>query len=452
VQYVELHAASAFSFLDAASSPERLAEEAARLGYPALALIDADGVYGAPRFYKAATERGIRPLVGAALTLASGARLPLLVETPEGYRRLCRLLTRVKARAPKGQARASLDDLEGETAGLVCLTGGSDGPLAADLAAGRRDAAQRTLARLVALFGHGQVYVELQRHLTRESELRTRRLADVATTLRLPCLATNGVRMTTPAERPVLDVLTAVRLKTPLDAVGRRLAPNVERWLKPPVEMARLFADQPAAVAETAELAARCTFTLKDLGYRFPDFPVPGGGPQIAYLRALTEAGARERYRPVTEQVRRQLARELDLIQKLDLAGYFLIVWDIVRECRVRGILVQGRGSAANSAVCYSLGITAVDPVGMELLFERFLSEERGEWPDIDLDLPSGDRRERVIHRPGGANRFHPPPQTVQRVANAPSGRLRGSPHHPTLATTAASVRQSSRTQANRRR
>jgi error-prone DNA polymerase len=395
--YVELGARSAFSFLEAASQPEALAERAAALGYPALALLDVDGVYGAARFYKAATEAGVRPLVGAALTLGDGARLPVLVETAEGYRNLCRLVTRVKFRAAKGKARARLDDLEGATGGLVCLTGGLDGPLAADLLAGRCEAARRTLDRLCGLFGRGRVYVELWRHRTRESELATRRALDLAAGPRLPVVATNGVRYATPSERLILDVFTAVRLKTTLDAAGRRLEPNLERSLKYPDEMARLFADQPAAVAETTELAARCGFTLKDLGYRFPDYPVPAGGPPGAYLRALTEAGARERYRPVSERVRRQLARELDLIERLDLAGYFLIVWDLVRECRARGILVQGRGSAANSAVCYSLGITAVDPVGMDLLFERFLSEERHEWPDIDLDLPSGDRREAII-------------------------------------------------------
>src|SRR5262245_60312471 len=395
--YVELAAASAFSFLEGASQPEALAERAAELGYPALALVDADGLYGAVRFYKAATEAGVRPLVGAALTLEDGARLPVLVETAEGYRNLCRLLTRVKLRAAKGNARARLADLEGETGGLVGLTGGGDGPLAADVVGGRREAARSALDRLAGLFGRDRVYVELQRHCTRESERRTRRLLELAAARRLPVIATNGVRYATPLERRVLDVFTAVRHKTTLDAAGRRLPPNLERWLKPPVEMARLFADQPAAVAGTAELAARLTFTLKDLGYRFPDYPVPGGGTPGAYLRALTGAGAHDRYRPMTERVRRQLARELDLIEKLDLAGYFLIVWDIVRECRTRGILVQGRGSAANSAVCYSLGITAVDPVGMDLLFERFLSEERHEWPDIDLDLPSGDRREAIV-------------------------------------------------------
>src|SRR5207302_10900075 len=178
---------------------------------------------------------------------------------------------------------------------------------------------------------------------------------------------------------------------------GRRLTPNAERYLKPPGEMAELFRDRRDAVARTRELADRLQYTMADLGYRFPDYPVPPGETQASFLRKITDVGARERYRPYHDRARAQIARELDLIEKLDLAGYFLIVWDIVEYCRQNGILVQGRGSAANSAVCYSLGITAVDPVEMDLLFERFLSEERGEWPDIDLDLPSGDRRERAI-------------------------------------------------------
>src|SRR5215210_4397519 len=161
--------------------------------------------------------------------------------------------------------------------------------------------------------------------------------------------------------------------------------------------MARLFSDMPRALAATGELADRLEYTMADLSYRFPEYPVPAGETMASFLRKIAQAGARERYRPYHDRARRQVERELDLIDKLDLAGYFLIVWDIVNYCRQSDVLVQGRGSAANSAVCYSLGITAVDPVGMDLLFERFLSEQRGEWPDIDLDLPSGDRRERVI-------------------------------------------------------
>src|SRR5438093_610291 len=197
--------------------------------------------------------------------------------------------------------------------------------------------------------------------------------------------------------RPLLDVLTCIRLGTTLDQAGRWLLANTERHLKPPAEMAALFRDMPDAIRQSRRIAERCAFTLADLGYRFPEFPLAPGETPIGHLRALTYAGARDRYRTVTPTVQRQLEHELGMIERLDLAGYFLIVWDIVRFCRERGILCQGRGSAANSAVCYALGITAVDPVGMGLLFERFLSEERGEWPDIDLDLPSGDRREEVI-------------------------------------------------------
>ena len=200
-----------------------------------------------------------------------------------------------------------------------------------------------------------------------------------------------------PAARELFDVLTCVHHHTTIAEAGRLLARNAERHLKHPREMTRLFADIPEAVANTVELSSRLAFTLANLGYRFPPYPVPDGETMDSFLRKRTEEGARLRYRPYHGKARRQIERELALIAKLKLAGYFLIVWDIVEFCRREGILVQGRGSAANSAVCYSLGITAVDPVGMELLFERFLSEERGEWPDIDLDLPSGDDRERAI-------------------------------------------------------
>ncbi|MEE8161344.1 MAG: error-prone DNA polymerase, partial [Acidobacteriota bacterium] len=212
-----------------------------------------------------------------------------------------------------------------------------------------------------------------------------------------PLVATNGVRYAKANGRPLLDILTCIRHKTTLGKAGRLLNRNAECHLKAPTEMEQLFADLPEALAHTVELSQQLNFTLEDLGYRFPEYPVPSGESMISYLRKLADEGARQRYRPYHKRARRQIARELDLIEKLDLAGYFLIVWEIICFCREHDILVQGRGSAANSAVCYSLGITAVDPVGMDLLFERFLSEERGEWPDIDLDLPSGTRRERVL-------------------------------------------------------
>ena len=393
--YVELHAASAFSFLDGASLPEALVERAAALGYPALALLDRDGVYGAPRFHLAARRAGIKAIIGAELTMAIGTaasvfRLPVLVESREGYRNLCRLVTRMKLRSPKGEGALAIEELDGHVAGLVALVGRA-------ALSGPRFGVGGLVDRIVGTFGAGNVCIEVQRHLLREEEADNQVLVDLASAFHVPVVATNGVRFAAPATRPLYDVLTCIRHKTTLERAGRRLTWNAERYLKAPDAMSRLFSDMPGAVAATRDLADRLGYTMADLGYRFPDYPVPAGETMPSFLRKIAQAGARERYRPYADRARHQVERELDLIEKLELSGYFLIVWDIVNYCRQQDILVQGRGSAANSAVCYSLGITAVDPVGMDLLFERFLSEERGEWPDIDLDLPSGDRRERVI-------------------------------------------------------
>jgi error-prone DNA polymerase len=393
--YVELHAASAFSFLDGASLPEALVDRAASLGYSSLALLDRDGVYGAPRFHLAAKRAGLKAIIGAELTLStqpstSTLHLPVLVESREGYRNLCRMVTTMKLRAPKGEGSLSLEDVEGNTRGLIALVG------RAALGA-RQFGVGGFIDRIVGVFGAGNTRIELQRHLLREEESDNAVLRDLASAFHVPVIATNGVRFADPAARPLYDVLTCIRHKTTLERAGRRLTCNAERYLKSPEAMTRLFADIPEALTGTRELADRLDYTMADLGYRFPEYPVPPGETMPSFLRKITRAGARERYRPYDDRARKQIERELDLIEKLDLAGYFLIVWDIVNFCRQHDILVQGRGSAANSAVCYSLGITAVDPIGMDLLFERFLSEERGEWPDIDLDLPSGDRRERVI-------------------------------------------------------
>src|SRR5678815_3021995 len=408
--YIELHAASAFSFLQGASLPEALVERAAALGYPALALLDADGVYGAPRFHKAAQQVGLKAIIGAELTIENSPlptsnsqisqsrspirnhqwRLPVLVASPEGYRNLCRLVTRMKMRAAKGDGALAIEELDGFTTGLVALAG-------RPMLDAQHYGVGGLLDRIVGLFGRNSVCVELQRHLLRDEESDLVALTGLSRAFRVPVVATNGVRFASAADRPLFDVLTCVHHNTTLDAAGRRLSRNAERYLKSPEVMAQLFADRPDALAGSVALAERLEYTMADLGYRFPSYPLPDGETQMSFLRHITDAGARERYQPYHDRARAQIARELDLIDKLDLAGYFLIVWDIVNYCRQHNILVQGRGSAANSAVCYSLGITAVDPIKMDLLFERFLSEERGEWPDIDLDLPSGDRRERVI-------------------------------------------------------
>jgi len=399
MKYIELHAQSAFSFLEGAEPPEALVSEAARLGMGALALVDRDGLYGAPRFHQAATAAGLTPIIGSEITLEDGSRLPLLVEDREGYRNLSRLLTRMKLAAPKGKAALALEDLEPDAAGLVCLTGGARGPLARLVGAGRYDDALERLVTLVRIFGRHGCYVEVQRHLDRDGERTLERLVRLARAARVGLVATNQPLYARPGGRAVADVFTCLREKTDLDHAGRRLSLNAERGLRSPAAMARAFADLPDALAATEELALRLQFTLKDLGYRFPEFPLPPGQSAIEHLRELTRHGVRTRYGsgPLAERARHQVAHELEIIGRLDLAGYFLIVWDIVEFCRANDVLVQGRGSAANSAVCYALGITAVDPVKMELLFERFLSEARGEWPDIDLDLPSGERREQVI-------------------------------------------------------
>ena len=359
--YVELRCRSAFSFLAGASLPEDLVDRAASLGYDALALGDRSGVYGAPRFFTAARRAGIRALVGAELAVVGGGLLWLLVEDRAGYRNLCRLLTAGALGRPKGEARVGWEQVEAHARGLHCLAGGSEGPLAGPDAAAN-------LERLHAIFGE-RLAVDVHRHRERAGERLARRLADLAAAHRVPVVATNDVRHARPEGRALLDVLTCMRLGTTLDAAGRRLLANAERHLKSPTEMAALFHDMPGAIRESRRIAERCAFTLADLGYRFPEFPLPAGETPVGHLRMLAYAGARDRYRTITPRVRAQLEHELGMIERLDLAGYFLIVWDIVRYARERGILCQGRGSAANSAVCYALGITAVDPIATDLLF-----------------------------------------------------------------------------------
>jgi error-prone DNA polymerase len=395
--YTELHARSAFSFLEGSATPEELATTCAAYGMGAMALLDRDGVYGSPRFHLAAKKLPIQAHIGAEVTSPEGWRYVLLVESQEGYQNLCRLITRMKLRAKKGEGHVSPEEVAASAPGLICLTGGDEGPLAHALAQGGSEAAEASAERLCEIFGRGNVYVELQRHFCREEEARNQAALEIALRLKLPLLATNGVCYAQPPQREILDVFTCIRHHRTLATAGKLLARNSERHLKSPAEMARLFADLPEAIAHTQLLSSRLKFSLNDLGYQFPKYPTPRGESQIHFLRERTRDGMLWRYGGGNERARLQIERELAMIERLDLAGYFLIVWDIVRYCREHNILVQGRGSAANSAVCYALGITAIDPVGMDLLFERFLSEERGEWPDIDLDLPSGDQRERAI-------------------------------------------------------
>jgi error-prone DNA polymerase len=420
-EYVELHASSAFSFLAGASQPEAYIERARELGMPAIALADRNGVYGAARFHTASKRCGVRAHIGAEIavstfgsTLTPHAWLPhrypnvppritLLCASQAGYQNLCQLITRFKMReTTKAEGAATLEDLEEFSTGLICLTGGNEGPLAAALAGGGEEKARKTIDRLSSIYGRGNLYLELQRHYEREEEYRNQSLLSIASTLSLPVIATNGAYCATEIDREMLDVFTAIRHHTTLDKAGRLLALNSARTLRSASEMTTLFHDIPDAVANTRIVSDRLEFTLNDLGYKFPHYPVPDGDTMDSFLAKRVDEGVLNRYgvpskRHLLEKARAQVRHELALIAKLGFAGYFLIVWDIIRYCQKNGFLVQGRGSAANSAVCYALEITAVDPVGMELLFERFLNENRGEWPDIDLDLPSGDHREKVI-------------------------------------------------------
>jgi error-prone DNA polymerase len=393
--YVELHARSAFSFLRGACTPEDYAAQCTVLDQPGMVLMDWDGFYGSPRFHMAMTKVGLTAYLGAEVGCTDGARYPLLIASRRGYQRLCQLITRAKLRVSKHQPALATPEELAEFAGdWICLTGGEEGPLAQGL---RKQEGRATLLRLQETFGSKNVYLELQRHFDREEEARNQATIELGRSLGVPLVATNGVCYSDPRQRELLDVFTCLRHRTTLMRAGRLLERNAERYPKPTEEMIRLFADVPDAIANTAQVASRLQFTLKDLGYEFPHYPIPEGHTEASHLRKLTEEYARRRFGDRYEAARGQLEKELALIEKLGFPGYFLIVWDIVEYCKKQGILIQGRGSAANSAVCYALGITAVDSVKMDLLFERFLSENRGEWPDIDLDLPSGDQREKAI-------------------------------------------------------
>jgi error-prone DNA polymerase len=420
-RYVELHASSAFSFLDGASLPEQLVERAVELNMRGMALLDRNGVYGSARFHTSAKRNDVRAHVGAEISVSSFGlrlsppawlphqhkpeppRLPLLCASREGYQNLCQLVTQFKMReTTKKEGAATFYDLEQYASGLVCLTGGDEGPLAAALMRGGEEVGRETVERLTHIFGRENVYIELQRHREREEEWRNQAAIRIAQSLKLPVIATNGVRYATAYDREILDLFTAIRHHVELDQAGRLLAVNGQRQLRSAREMVALFRDVPGAIENSVDLSSRLTFELSDLGYEFPHYPVPDGETMDSFLHKRVAEGVQRRYGlkndlDLMQRAKKQVEHELSLIARLGFAGYFLIVWDIVDYCKRNDILIQGRGSAANSAVCYALEITAIDPVGMELLFERFLSESRGEWPDIDLDLPSEEKREQAI-------------------------------------------------------
>jgi error-prone DNA polymerase len=397
--YVPLWCKSNFSFLDGASHPDELIEEAHGLGVRKLALTDRDGVYGAVRGHVCARKLGFQLILGAQITVEDSTSIVLLARDRAGYGNLCRLITRGRLRAPKGESRVSWHEVCEHAPGLIALWGGAGSAIAAqaevpglpgvdkvdDIAGNLKDAFGERLFALIA------------RHRQAEEVPMEARVRERAARHGLATVAAIEVLYHSKARRPLHDVMTCLRHHVTLATAGRITRPNDEHDLKSPHAFGLLFEDDPGAVARTREIAAECGFSLDELRYRYPSEAMPGGKTSSEYLRELTYQGARWRYGgEVPGDVRAQLDRELALIDELDYPGYFLTMHEIVRFCREKGILCQGRGSAANSAVCYCLDITAIDPVRMGLLFERFISRERAEPPDIDLDIEH-ERREEVI-------------------------------------------------------
>ncbi len=408
--YVELHCHSHYSLLDAPSSPEALLDRAAALGLSSLALTDHDGLYGAVEFWRAARKRGIHPLIGAELTLAHGSHLTLLAENQRGYGNLSRLISIGQLAGSKGSPHLTIEDVARHAEGLLCLTGCSRGAVAAAVLADDKNAgarAVRAAGKLADIFGRGRVWVELQRHWLPDDGRLNAGLLEVAQAAGLPLVATNDVHYAVVEEHRLRDILLATQDLCTLTELAARPGTHnsTEFCLKSAGEMGVLFADLPGALAATQAIAERCQVSLDFSGRRTPAFPrqapdfpagIPPSETAFSYLYGLSHQGLRDHFRPVTPQAVRQLAHELNVIEAVGLADYFLIVWDIVRHAREEGIRCQGRGSAANSLVAYVLGITPVDPLRHNLLFERFLSDRTDTMPDIDIDFGS-DRRDEVI-------------------------------------------------------
>jgi len=449
--YAPLWCKSNFSFLEGASDPRELIEQAGHVGLRSIAVTDRDGLYGIVQAHVAAREKGLHLIVGAEVTVAdpgapstelpdrirAGSRptakpgaqfersdvstLVLLAQDRDGYRNLCRLLTRGRRRSPKGESTVTWQEVGEHAGGLIALWGGDrsllvrgNGNAAAGSESTGDEAVSRTGARCLAPTAvletvapllrdafSDRLYALISRHRRADEVRREWRLREQARRWKLPLVAATEVLYHSPARRDVQDVLSCIRHGVKLSDAGRRIRANAEHALLTPDAFARAYSDEPAAIARTCEIAERCTFSMSDLRYRYPAERLPDGTTTDEWLRYLTFEGAKRRYRDeqdVPPDVVDQLNKELALIEELDYAGYFLTMWELVRFCEERGILCQGRGSAANSAVCYCLGVTAIDPVRMGLLFERFLSRERAEPPDIDLDIEHDRREEAIQH------------------------------------------------------
>ena len=393
--FVHLQVASACSYLRAASSPEALVTAAASLGMTVLALTDIDNPYGSPRFERACRAAGIRPIHGVEVTTTTDDALVLLARDEAGWINLCRLCTSANFAGQKGRPRLDPTLLGQFAAGLTALLL-PQGQVTTRLLAGDAGGARTALDAHRAVYGSRYVYAALIDHGLPYDSLVNATLVPWAKEQGMKIVATNAVQMATPDARPVLDTLTCVREHITLADAGPLLAANRAAWLKPAEEMAHCFQWCPQAARNTITIAEECRFSLDAVAFRPPPFPLPAGETAFSHLHNLCHQGARERYQPIAPAVMAQLAKELTIIKDLGYADYFLFVADIAQFCRAKGILMQGRGSAATSVVAYTLYVTNVDPVAHNLLFERFLSPERASPPDIDVDIEHR-RREEVI-------------------------------------------------------
>lgn len=386
MNYVELHCRTNFSFLEAASHPDELVARAAELGYSALAVTDINTLAGVVRANTATKDHSLKLIVGSEIRPLDASPIVVWVKNREGYANLCRMITIGRRRAPKGECHLTLDDIAKHTGGLIA---GVLPPACSEEFSIHETEFYRDL--------FDDLYLLAELYRGPHDRYRRQWLKELSQQMRLPLVAAGGVLFHTPERKPLHDVLTAIRLRTTVAKVGEELQANAQRHLRSKEAIREVYSDLPNALARTLEIADQCTFTLDELRYEYPEELAPKGFTPIQYLRHLTWRGAVTRYpKGIPKKVHRLVEHELNLIEELRYEPYFLTVWDIVRFARSRKILCQGRGSAANSAVCFCLGVTAVDPERIDVLFERFISRERDEAPDIDVDFEH-ERREEVL-------------------------------------------------------
>ena len=396
-EFTHLHVHSNFSFLDGGSSVEALLDRAKELGYPSLAVTDHNGLYGAVRFYKYAKQVGIKPIIGVEMRTEDGCHLVLIAKNLSGYSNLCKLVTKAHLSHEKGEASVDLDALNEYRSDLFCLSGCPNGEVPSLLRQGKQDSARQAICRYIEVFGTDNFFIEMQNHLLPGTSLLNARLDSIAREFGVGTVATNNCHYAVKEDFVIQDVLACIQTTNKLDERTPLRKLNAEYYLKSSSAMSKLFQAYPESISNAGKIADQCNLDLGIGSYRFPDFPVPSDETPYSYLCKLCFEGLKTFYKPITPEATRRLQYELEIIHQMGFTEYFLVVWEIVRYARSRGIRCSGRGSAADSMVAYCLGITIVDPLEQDLLFERFLNPERKGMPDIDIDFDSL-RRDEVIN------------------------------------------------------